>query len=125
LPLFSANQIESDVREAWSALRQAALEESALVREIRRDVGTAHENFDASARLIAQIEDEVRAAEEAHAQAESAFRNGLGVNLDVLTALDALQRARLDLSGAKFYRAVFHMDLMRATGRPLVEPPPR
>ncbi len=117
LPIFSAGLIEADVRAAWSRLRQAALYESALRRAVRRDVQTSYENLDAARRRIVQLKDEVQAAEDAYAQAKSAFQNGLGINLDVLTAQDQVLNAKLALTSATFDRTVFYLDLVRATGR--------
>lgn len=127
LPIFSAGEIEADVRTAWSRVRQAALNESAVRRGALHDVQTAYENLDASRRRIVDLADEVKAAEEAFAQAQSAFQNGLGINLDVLSAQDQVLEARLELAGAQFDRTVFYLDLLRAAGRRLggVEPTAR
>lgn len=117
LPIFSAGQIEADVRTAWSRLRQAALDESSVRREALHDVQTAYENLATSRRRIVELEDAVRAADDAFSQAQSAFRAGLGINLEVVTAQNALLVARLGLTGARFDRTVFWLDLVRATGR--------
>jgi outer membrane protein TolC len=117
LPLFSAGVIEADVRTAWSMLRQAALDESAVRRAALRDVQVAYENLVTSRRRIVELEDEVAAADEAYQQAQSAYKNGLAINLDVLNAQDQLLNAQLQLTGARFDRDVFYLDLVRATGR--------
>jgi outer membrane protein len=122
LPILSAGQIEADVRTAWSHLREAALEESAVRRGALHDVRTAYEDTESSRRRIADLDDEVRAAEEALVQAQSAFANGLGINLDVLGAEDDVLRAKLGIASARFDRTVAYLDLLRASGRLL--PPP-
>jgi len=116
LPIFTAGRIEAEVRIAWSFLRQAALDESALRRFVLHDVATAWENLDASLRRITALEDAVAAASEALDRANDAFSLGLAVNLDVLAAQDALRQAELALSGARFDRSVFYLDLRRAIG---------
>lgn len=116
LPIFTAGRIEAEVRIAWSLLRQAALDESALRRFVLHDVATAWENLDASRRRITALEDAVAAATEALDRANDAFSLGLAVNLDVLAAQDALRQAELALAGARFDRSVFHLDLRRAIG---------
>jgi len=116
LPIFTAGRIEAEVRIAWSFLRQAALDESALRRFVLHDVATAWENLDASLRRITALEDAVAAAAEALDRANDAFSLGLAVNLDVLAAQDALRQAELALSGARFDRSVFYLDLRRAIG---------
>lgn len=123
LPIFTAGRIEAEVRIAWSFLRQAALDESALKRFILHDVATAFENLDASRRRITALEDAVAAAAEARDRATDAYALGLGVNLDVLAAQDALRQAELALAGARFDRSVFYLDLQRASGNlPAAEP---
>jgi outer membrane protein TolC len=117
LPVFSAGRIRADVRTAWSRLRQAALEESLVRRQALHDVQSAYENVVTAARRIHELEDEVQAANEAYEQARNSFLNGLGINLDVLSAQDQLLNAQLQLTGARFDRTVFFLDLIRASGR--------
>ena len=62
-------------------------------------------------------QDEVLAARDAYEQAKNAFANSLAINLDVLTAQDQLLNSELQLTGARFDRTVFYLDLVRATGR--------
>lgn len=117
LPIFSAGLIEADVRAAWSRLRQAALYESLVRRTVLRDVRQAHENLTTADRRIKELEDQVLAAQDAYEQARNAYANSLAINLDVLTAQDQLLNSELQLTGAKFDRTVFYLDLVRATGR--------
>jgi outer membrane protein TolC len=117
LPIFSAGIIQADVRNAWSRLRQAALNESAVRRTILRDVQVAYENVASADRRIKELEDEVAASEEAFQQARNAFQNSLAINLDVLTAQDQLLNAQLQLTSAQFDRTVFYLDLLRTVGR--------
>jgi outer membrane protein len=120
LPIFSAGLIEADVRTAWSRLRQAALDESAVRRQALNDVQVAYENMATSEKRIRELRAEVTAADEAFRQSQQAFQNGLGINLDVLTAQNQLLDAQLRLTGALFDRTVFYLDLIRSTGQ-LVE----
>jgi outer membrane protein len=117
LPIFSAGIIEADVRNAWSRLRQAALNESAVRRAATHDVQIAYENLATSDNRIRELADEVDAAQEAFRQAQNAFQNNLAINLDVLQAQDQLLNAQLQLTSARFDRTVFYLDLVRATGR--------
>jgi outer membrane protein TolC len=116
IPIFSAGIIEADVRSAWSRLRQAALNESAIRRTVLHDVQIAHENLVTSDRRIHELADEVQAAEEALQQARNAFANNLAINLDVLQAQSQLLDAQLQLTSAQFDRSVFYLDLLRAAG---------
>lgn len=117
LPIFSAGLIEADVRSAWSRLRQAALDESYTRRRAISEIRQSLENVNTSSRRIEALRDEVTAADEALSQANSAFANGLGTNLDALTAQDQLLTSQLDLASAEYDRTVFYLDLLRATGR--------
>jgi outer membrane protein TolC len=117
IPIFSAGIIEADVRTAWSRLRQAALNESAVRRQVLHDVQIAYENLVTSDKRIHELQDEVEAADEAFRQAQNAFANNLAINLDVLQAQDQLLNAQLQLASAQFDRNVFFLDLVRASGR--------
>jgi outer membrane protein TolC len=117
LPIFSAGIIEADVRDAWSRLRQAALNESAVRRQALNDVQIAYENLANAQQRIRQERDEVAASQDAYEQAQQSFRNGLAINLDVITAQNDLLNAQLQLTGDLFDRTIFYLDLIRATGR--------
>jgi len=116
LPIFSAGIIHADVRTAWSRLRQAALYESYLRREVLNDVRTAYENLVTADRKIAEYEQQVQAASEALGQARAAFNNQLAINLDVLVSQDQQLNAELLLAGVRYDRAVFYLDLIRSAG---------
>ncbi len=117
LPIFSAGIIEADVRDAWSRLRQTALNESLVKRNVLHDVQTAYENLSTSEKRIHELEDQVKASGEALKQAQNAFKNSLAINLDVLVAQDQLLNSQLQLTSAQFDRTIFYLDLVRSTGR--------
>jgi outer membrane protein len=117
LPIFSAGLIQADVRAAWSRLRQAALFESGLRRQVLNDVQIAYQNLLTADRTVIELQGEVAAADEAYRQAQSAFANGLAINLDVLTAQSQLLDAQLQLTSTRYDRIVFYLDLIRAAGR--------
>jgi outer membrane protein TolC len=117
LPIFSAGLIEADVRTAWSRVRQAALSESSIKRNVLHDVQVAYENLRTSGRRIVNLRDEVSAAEDAYHQAEGAYQNGLGINLDVLSAQEQWLDSQLQLTAALYDHSIFYLDLVRATGQ--------
>jgi outer membrane protein TolC len=117
LPIFSAGIIEADVRIAWSRLRQAALLESDLRRQVLNDVQQSWQNLQVSERRIKDLQEEAEAADEALKQAQGALANNLGIVLDVLQAQDQLLTTQLLLTGAKFDRTVFYLNLLRASGQ--------
>lgn len=116
LPLFSGGAIRSDVRDAWSRLRQAALFESYLRREINNGVKTAYDNLTTSAIVVAELQHEVQASTEAYNQAVQMERNGLALPLDVFTAQDQLLNSELQYASETFNRTILDLDLIRASG---------
>jgi outer membrane protein TolC len=116
VPIFTAGIIEADVRNAWSRLRQAGLEETGVRREALKDVQTAYNNLTSNDRAIAGLRSQVAAASEAYNLSRNAYLNGLAINLDVLTAQDELLIAQLNLASAEYDRTIFYLDLLRATG---------
>lgn len=116
LPLFSAGQIEADVRTAWSKLRQVKLNQSEKERNALKEVQIAYDQFTTSALKVRELQSQVDATNEAYNQARSAFENGLAINLDVLQAQERLLNAQLQLTSVRFDKIVFYLNLRRATG---------
>jgi outer membrane protein TolC len=117
LPIFSAGLIEADVRTAWSRLRQAAMDESLIRRQIEDEVRERHQNFLTSAGKLRELDAQIRAAAEAYRQARAGFDAGTAIFLDVLTAQNVLLSSELDLTTERFNQKVIYLDLLRATGR--------
>jgi len=116
VPIFSAGIIEADVRDAWSRLRQAALFESYLHRQIDQSVQIAYENLVTSGSKLVDLQREVQASSDAYQQSVELERNGLAIPLDVLTAQDRLLNAQLQYTDEAFSRTIFYLDLIRAVG---------
>jgi len=116
LPIFSAGIIEADVRDAWSRLRQAALFESYLHRQINQSVQIAYENLVTSSSKLVDLQREVQASSDAYQQAVQLETNGLAIPLDVLVAQDRLLNSQLQYSDEAFSRTIFYLDLIRAVG---------
>lgn len=116
IPIFAAGRIEADVQGAWSRFRQAVLAYSLLKRQIRQDVEISHKNVGASIARMAELKDQLRAAQEAIRQAESAYNNGLGTNLERITAQDQFLSAQLQLTSEEFDQKVFYLTAYRALG---------
>jgi outer membrane protein len=116
LPIFSAGQIEADVRTAWSQYRQAALNESSVRREIRQDVRNALTDFSASRQRIIELDAAVIAAREAYRLADESYRLGNATNLERLDAQDTLLNAELQLVREQFAHKSDYLALLRAVG---------
>ena len=116
LPIFSGGSIRADVRDAWSHLRQAALFESYLRRQILENVRTAYDNLLTSGYLLNDLRLEREAASQAYAQAVQMEKSGLAIPLDVLTAQDTLRNAKLQYASEDFSRTLLQLNLIRAVG---------
>jgi outer membrane protein len=117
LPIFSAGVIEADVKAAWSRLRQAAMRESLLRRQIEDEVRERHQNFQTSAGRLTELEIQVRAAQSAYTQARGLYGAGASIFLNVLTAQAVLLNSELELTTERFNQKVIYLDLLRSTGR--------
>ena len=116
LPLFAAGRINADVRTAWSQLRQAALFESNLTRQVVRDVELTYQSLGASEERLAELQTQVAAAQQAFDQADASYGVGLATNLERVVAQNALLNAQLQLASEEFERKVAYLDLLRAMG---------
>jgi outer membrane protein len=117
LPIFSAGVIEADVKAAWSRLRQAAMQQSLIRRQIEQQVREQHQNFLTSAGKLMELDAQIRAAAEAYRQARAGFQAGTAINLDVLTAQDVLLNSQLEVTTEQINQKVIYLDLLRMTGR--------
>jgi outer membrane protein TolC len=117
LPIFSGGIIEANVRTAWSRLRQEALYQSELKRQIDRDVQIARDNIISAERQLTSLGEEVQAAADSLDQSKQLLQNGLAIPLDVLTAQQTLLNAQLSYATEAFNITVFYLDLLRITGQ--------
>ncbi|HYE18887.1 MAG TPA: TolC family protein [Tepidisphaeraceae bacterium] len=116
LPLFTGGLIEADVRRAWSVLRQRAMEESLLRRQIEQEIRTRYEDLRTSRASLAEFQAQIRAASEAFRQSRAGLAAGTAITLDVLTAQDVLLQAQLEEANEEFLGKFRYLDLLRATG---------
>jgi outer membrane protein TolC len=117
LPIFTGGVIEANVRTAWSQLRQKALYQAELKRQIDRDVQIAYDNIVSAERQLTSLGQEVQAASDEYDQARQLLHNGLAIPLDVLTAQNTLLNAQLSYATEAFNITVFYLDLLRITGQ--------
>ena len=126
LPIFSALQIESDIRRAWSVYRQAGLAYSRTLRQVVDDVAQNRRNLAAGRERVAQLALQVDAARQAVELATRAYDLGGGTNLDRLQQQDNLLTAELNLLDERYATKTDHLALLRAAGRlatALADPP--
>jgi outer membrane protein TolC len=116
LPLFDAGIIYANVRQAWSELRVARLNEQMVVRQADQLVRTGYDTLVASRARLAELKIEVKASSDALYQAEQSYKAGLDTNLDVLTAQDSLLTAQLSLAAEELNYKFYYLQLVRAIG---------
>jgi outer membrane protein TolC len=116
LPIFSAGVIEADVRTAWSRLRQAALDQSLLHRQIEEEVRQQYQNYLTSNDKLRELDAQIHAAAEAYRQAKAGFSAGTAIFLDVLTAQNVLLNSELEVATEAFNEKVIYLTLLRSTG---------
>jgi outer membrane protein len=116
LPIFTAGRIEAEVRGAWSAFREAVLTYHQRLREVRRDVETAQIRLEASVRLAAELETQVRVASQAFELAEASYQAGLGTNLERVVAQDQILSAELEAVSESFVTKTLYLELLRSCG---------
>lgn len=116
VPIFSAWQIEADVRRAWSAYRQAGLAESQTRRQVQDDVTQAFQSLQGSRLRLADLQVQLDAARRAFDLAERAYQLGSISNLDRLTQQDNLLTAELNFVSEQLDEKARYLSLLRATG---------
>lgn len=126
-PLFRGGRTLQDVRDAYSAFRQAELARQLLERQVQHDVAVSRAELLATGERIKQLEIRLAAAEEALRQAKAQYRVGLATNLDVLTAQNEQLSAELQLQTERHRHRLQYLNVRRVVGHlplpPNVEAP--
>ena len=115
--LHTAGQIESNVREAWSQLRQAALRARLIERADLQDVRIAYENVRLADNTLTELRTQVQAADDAYRQAGDAFHAGVATSLEQLIAQDQLLTAQVQLNSQEFNYKAAYLSLLRVSGQ--------
>jgi multidrug efflux system outer membrane protein len=116
-PIFNSGLTHQDVREAYSRLRQAVLQQERLARQVHEDVVLAYEDYATSTAKLRELEVTVMAAQRAYDLAVAQYRVGNASNLDQLTANNALLQAQLQLITERYNQKLFYLNLLRVTGQ--------
>ncbi|MBI4395943.1 MAG: TolC family protein [Elusimicrobia bacterium] len=95
LPLSTGGEHRGSVLEAESRARAAEIRRSRLQRQAETDVRRVHEELVSSLAQAAKLKEAVDKAERNVTVQSEEYRLGLTNNLEVLSALSALQEARL------------------------------
>lgn len=116
IPIFDGGLIAGRIHESHELARQSRLNVEQLKRTADQDTRTAYANFNASiAQVIVLREAATLAAKNFQAQVDD-YRRGVVSNLDVLTALQDYQTARIQLHNANMQSRLDLIDLHVSAG---------
>jgi len=116
MPIFDGGLIAGQVHQNHELVRQNRLNIEQLQRTADQDTRTAYANFDAAvAQIIVLREAATLAAKDFEAQVDD-YRRGVVSNLDVLTALQDYQTARIQLHNANMTARLDLINLNVAAG---------
>jgi outer membrane protein len=116
MPIFDGGLIIGQIHQNKELVRQSRLNVEQLQRTADQDTRTAYVNFDASiAQVVVLREAAMLAAKNFEAQVDD-YRRGVVSNLDVLTALQDYQTARVQLHNANMQARLDLINLHVAAG---------
>jgi outer membrane protein len=116
MPIFDGGLIIGQIHQNKELVRQSRLNVEQLQRTADQDTRTAYVNFNASvAQVIVLREAALLAAKNFEAQVDD-YRRGVVSNLDVLTALQDYQTARIQLHDANMQARLDLINLHVAAG---------
>jgi outer membrane protein len=102
VPVFEGLVTQAQIREARSLLRSSTLDLQRMNRDTALQVNRAYADLLAFRSELASLESAVAAAQETYEIVQAEYRRGIVTNIDVLTAFDQLQQARLRRDRARF-----------------------
>jgi outer membrane protein len=116
MPIFDGGLIAGQIHQYHELVRQDRLNVQQLQRTSDQDTRTAYVNYDAAvAQIIVLREAATLAAKDFEAQVDD-YRRGVVSNLDVLTALQDYQTARIQLHNANMTARLDLINLNVAAG---------
>jgi outer membrane protein len=116
MPIFDGGLIIGQIHQNKELVRQSRLNVEELQRTADQDTRTAYVNFNASvAQVVVLREAALLAAKNVEAQVDD-YRRGVVSNLDVLTALQDYQTARIQLHDANMQARLDLINLHVAAG---------
>ena len=116
MPIFDGGLIAGQIHQNHVQVREDRLDVEQLQRTAEQDTRTAYVNFDAAvAQILVLREAATLAARDFEAQVDD-YRRGVVSNLDVLTALQDYQTARIQLHDANMTARLDLINLHVAAG---------
>ncbi|MFH1381085.1 MAG: TolC family protein [Candidatus Omnitrophota bacterium] len=117
MPLFDGLATPAKINEARAKYEHAKLDEEDYINQIAVDVRQACINMEDAETIIAAQKDSIVEAKEALRLSEVRYRNGVGINLDVLDSQVALAEVEQSLAEATYDYIMGKADLIKVMGR--------
>ncbi len=117
LPLFTGGRTRAEVASSNIRIRKLQEEEQELRNQIALEVKTAQARLQSALQEIQVADAGLQLAKDEVDQAKARFHAGVGDNVEVVTAQDALARAYDDQIAALYRMRQSRVDLQRAIGR--------
>jgi len=117
MPIFDGLATPAKINEARARYKHAKLDKEDYVNQIAVDVKQACLNMQDAAAVIGAQKDSIVEAKEALRLSEVRYRNGVGINLDVLDSQVALAEVEQSLAEATYDYIMGKADLIKVMGR--------
>ena len=114
---FTGFETSGKIRQAKVDYTQSKLANSQLIRQVRLEVRNAQGRVEEARKRVEALGETVGQAERGVEIAQVRFKNGIGIQLELLDAQVALITARVNRITALHDLAVAASDLRRAVGR--------
>ena len=116
VPIFDGGLGIAEMREAKSMQVQARLSRDRLVKDIELDVTEAYLGLESLTEAVKTLEKQVQLAEENYQLVSRFFAVGEATSLELSQALNALDRARKNLTSMRYDRHIAILNLQKVVG---------
>ena len=116
VPIFDGGLGIAEMREAKSMQVQARLSRDRLVKDIELDVTEAYLGLESLTEAVKTLEKQVQLAEENYQLVSRFFAVGEATSLELSQALNALDRARKNLTSLRYDRHLAILNLQKVVG---------
>ena len=116
IPIFDGGLGIAEMREAKSMQVQARLSRDRLVKNIELEITEAYLGLDSLTEAVKTLEKQVQLAEENYQLVSRFFAVGEATSLELSQALNALDRARKNLTSMRYDRHLVILNLQKVVG---------
>jgi outer membrane protein TolC len=116
VPFLTGGQREIDLRAAGHNISESKLNYASFAKTVQQDVKDAWLNVRSLEQTLKAIGVQLEAAQQSYEDTQNQYREGEATNLDVLTALNALNVSRKDFTFQRYSYQVALRDLEETSG---------